>query len=392
MARLPRGITSAIREGVDDLLGEIQRQYKFATTPTTPGQRKIDMPGVHAGRKTRAATEAKGRVFRNTTLAATAAAGVREALRDEDPDKIDDALIRKLAKQVLKEEGVPLPRGRPKAPIPKAKDINLEIANNAKKDIENYYEDKRKNKMALGGMATPSATPPRVSNPARGVAPVSRDLERPTPTSPARGVAPVSRPARGVAPVSRDLERPTPTSPARRRGPVSRPAVMPTSPIEEYNPRVSNPAKGVAPVSRDLERPTPTSPARRRGPVSRPAVMPRKPAKGKGPVVRPAVMPRKPAEGKGPVVRPAVMPRKPAKGKGPVVRPAVMPTPAKGAAPTAGTLAAATKAARAMQKSKGTAPVSRPAVMSRKPLDVKKQRALANATRFAGSALLGKTR
>ena len=340
MARLPRGITSAIREGVDDLLGEIQRQYKFATTPTTPGQRKIDMPGVHAGRKTRAATEAKGRVFRNTTLAATAAAGVREALRDEDPDKIDDALIRKHAKRVLKEEGVPIPRGRPKAPIPKAKDINLEIANNAKKDIENYYEDKRKNKMALGGMATPSATPPRVSNPARGVAPVSRDLERPTPTSPARGVAPVSR----------DLERPTPTSPARRRGPVSRPAVMP----------------------------------------------------------------RKPAEGKGPVVRPAVMPRKPAKGKGPVVRPAVMPTPAKGAAPIAGTLAAATKAARAMQKSKGTAPVSRaaadkeairamqkskgtapvsrPAVMPRKPLDVKKQRALANATRFAGSALLGKTR
>jgi hypothetical protein len=145
MARLPRGITSAIREGVDDLLGEIQRQYKFATTPTTPGQRKIDMPGVHAGRKTRAATEAKGRVFRNTTLAATAAAGVREALRDEDPDKIDDALIRKLAKQVLKEEGVPLPRGRPKAPIPRerpkapisrAKDENVAAATYAKRDKE----------------------------------------------------------------------------------------------------------------------------------------------------------------------------------------------------------------------------------------------------------------
>ena len=59
----------------------------------------------------------------------------------------------------------------------------------------------------------------------------------------------------------------------------------------------------------------------------------------------------------------------PDKGNVPVSRPEVMPTPAK-----------------------ETAPVSRPAVMSRKPLDVKKQRALANATRFAGSALLGKTR
>jgi len=350
MARLPRSVTSTVRNVVNDLVGGAERHINDLRTRPTDGQRKV-------------AQATKGqRVYRGgQRLAAGAGAGaalvgkgvydaVTDMLKKEDPDKITDSLIERRTKQVLKKEGIPIPRGRPKTPIPKAKDINLEIANNAKKDIENYYEDKRKNKMALGGMATPSATPPRVSNPARGVAPVSRDLERPTPTSPARGVAPVSRPARGVAPVSRDLERPTPTSPARRRGPVSRPAVMP----------------------------------------------------------------RKPAEGKGPVVRPAVMPRKPAKGKGPVVRPAVMPTPAKGAAPIAGTLAAATKAARAMQKSKGTAPVSRaaadkeairamqkskgtapvsrPAVMSRKPLDVKKQRALANATRFAGSALLGKTR
>jgi len=367
MARLPRSVTSTVRNVVNDLVGGAERHINDLRTRPTDGQRKV-------------AQATKGqRVYRGgQRLAAGAGAGaalvgkgvydaVTDMLKKEDPDKITDSLIERRTKQVLKKEGIPIPRGRPKAPIPRAKDINLEIANNAKKDIENYYEDKRKNKMALGGMATPSATSPRVSNPARG-----------------------------VAPVSRDLERPTPTSPARRRGPVSRPAVMPTSPIEEYNPRVSNPAKGVAPVSRDLERPTPTSPARR------------------GPVVRPAVMPRKPAEGKGPVVRPAVMPRKPAKGKGPVVRPAVMPTPAKGAAPIVGTLAAATKAARAMQKSKGTAPVSRaaadkeairamqkskgtapvsrPAVMPRKPLDVKKQRALANATRFAGSALLGKTR
>jgi len=195
MARLPRGITSAIREGVDDLLGEIKRQYKFATTPTTPGQRKIDTPGVHAGRKTRAATEAKGRVFRNTTLAATAAAGVREALRDEDPDKINDALIKRLAKQVLKEEGVPIPRGRPKAPIPRVKDMNSEIAANAKRDIEDFYKNKRKNKMALGGMATPSATPPRpveMPTPDKGTVPVSRPSVKP---SSVRGTAPVSRPA-----------------------------------------------------------------------------------------------------------------------------------------------------------------------------------------------------
>ena len=287
MARLPRSVTSTVRNVVNDLVGGAERHINDLRTRPTDGQRKV-------------AQATKGqRVYRGgQRLAAGAGAGaalvgkgvydaVTDMLKKEDPDKITDSLIERRTKQVLKKEGIPIPRGRPKAPIPRAKDINLEIANNAKKDIENYYEDKRKNKMALGGMTTPSETSPRVSNPARGVAPVSRDLERPTPTSPARGVAPVSRPARGVAPVSRDLERPTPTSPARRRGPVSRPAVMP---------------------------------------------------------------------------------RKPAEGKGPVVRPAVMPTPAKGAAPIVGTLAAATKAARAMQKSKGTAPVSRPAVKPRKPV------------------------
>ena len=303
MARLPRSVTSTVRNVVNDLVGGAERHINDLRTRPTDGQRKV-------------AQATKGqRVYRGgQRLAAGAGAGaalvgkgvydaVTDMLKKEDPDKITDSLIERRTKQVLKKEGIPIPRGRPKAPIPRAKDINLEIANNAKKDIENYYEDKRKNKMALGGMTTPSETSPRVSNPARGVAPVSRDLERPTPTSPAR---------------------------------------------------------------------------------------------------------------RGPVVRSAVMPRKPAEGKGPVVRPAVMPTPAKGAAPIVGTLAAATKAARAMQKSKGTAPVSRaaadkeairamqkskgtapvsrPAVMPRKPLDVKKQRALANATRFAGSALLGKTR
>ena len=299
MARLPRSVTSTVRNVVNDLVGGAERHINDLRTRPTDGQRKV-------------AQATKGqRVYRGgQRLAAGAGAGaalvgkgvydaVTDMLKKEDPDKITDSLIERRTKQVLKKEGIPIPRGRPKAPIPRAKDINLEIANNAKKDIENYYEDKRKNKMALGGMATPSATSPRVSNPARR-----------------------------RAPVSRDLERPTPTSPARRRGPVSRPAVMPTSPIEEYNPRVSNPAKGAAPIAGTLAAATKAARAMQK-------------SKGTAPVSR---------------------------------------------------AAADKEAIRAMQKSKGTAPVSRPAVMSRKPLDVKKQRALANATRFAGSALLGKTR
>lgn len=171
MARLPKGVTSLIRKHINDLI-----------TDPTPGQDTIRK----VTQKQRTYRYGQRAAAGTTAAVAAAAAGVREALRDEDPDKITDALIKRLAKQMLKKEGVPIPRGRTKAPVPRSKDKNLETALKAEKDIEDYYKNKRKNKMAMGGMATPSTTPPR---PTAGT---------PTPRRPTAGTPTPPRPTAGT--------------------------------------------------------------------------------------------------------------------------------------------------------------------------------------------------